>query len=219
MKNSVIAFFRKIREKIRYYRRIIYMPVIERGLGEDFSIVSSNCFGGRIYQDLKKSYMSPTAGLFFFFDDYVKFVENFEDYINRDIDFISHSKWELANEKMKTREFIYPIGQIHGTNIEIHFLHYHSQTSAKDKWNRRRDRINKENIVYIGFYQNLPNEASAERFLKMPNTILFSPIKIGNYSNCIYIPEFSKLKEAPNPYIYARIYYKYLAHYFNTHII
>ena len=211
----IIRSFRYLRARYRYYRRCGYLPQIIRGLCKDFSIISSNCFGGRIYQDINKSYDSPTAGLFFFFDDYVEFVEKFDDYIGREIVQIKMSKWDLANKKMKDREFVYPIGQIAGTNVEIHFLHYRTWSEAKEKWSRRIQRINHDNTTFIGFYQNLPNEESAVRFLKSDKrTILFSTKEMPSYKNCLYISEFQKLQECPNPYIYARIYYKYLANYF-----
>lgn len=210
----MIFIFRKIRDIIRYLRRIIYINKIEKGLGRDFTIISSNCFGGRIYQDLRIPYLSPTAGLFFVFSDYVRFVEKFKEYINRPIEIVLKSKWDYLNERMKSREFTYPIGKIKGTDIEIHFLHYRSAEDAIDKWYRRVQRINHDNITFIGFYQNIPNKEDAEQFLKMNNTILFSTIKFPKYKNCIYIKEFKDLSEAPNPYVFARIYYKYLTKYF-----
>ena len=184
-------------------------------MGANFTIISINCFGGRIYQDLKLPYTSPTAGLFFFFDDYVEFVENFDDYIKRDIKIIEKSKWDTGEDNVKKYTFDYPIGQIVGTSIEVHFLHYDSADEAISKWYRRRDRIT-NNKIFIAFNQNLPNFESAERFLKLPRTILFSTVPMPKFSNCIYIKELKNYTEAPDPYVYSRTYYKHLAKYFKS---
>lgn len=42
---------------------------------------------------------------------------------------------------------IYPIGKL-GNDVEIHFLHYKSETEAQEKWNRRLKRMNFNNILF-----------------------------------------------------------------------
>ncbi|MBV5343054.1 DUF1919 domain-containing protein, partial [bacterium] len=40
----------------------------------DFTIISNNCWGGGIYEDLNLKYNSPTVGLFFYAPCYIEFL-------------------------------------------------------------------------------------------------------------------------------------------------
>lgn len=108
---------------------------------KNFTIISNNCWGGFIYQSYALEYYTPTVGLFFMADDYIKFVYNLRQYINCDLKFIKHkdSKW---HEQLKdTHKYgPYPIGSL--GDIEIHFLHYKNEQEAYSKWNKRCKRIN-----------------------------------------------------------------------------
>lgn len=41
---------------------------------KDFSIISNNCFAGIVYQHLGLQYNTPTIGLYFYPDEYIKFL-------------------------------------------------------------------------------------------------------------------------------------------------
>lgn len=46
-----------------YLRRLPYINKIKKYIDKDMSIISSNCFAGRVMQDLGIEYNSPTLGL------------------------------------------------------------------------------------------------------------------------------------------------------------
>ena len=48
----------------------------------DFSIISNNCWGGSVYRRYGLQYKSPTIGLYFFAEEYIKFLMNLEISIN-----------------------------------------------------------------------------------------------------------------------------------------
>src|SRR5699024_4328392 len=54
----------------------------------DITIISNNCWGGFIYQKYGLEYRTPTIGLFFLGDDYVKFCSKLEFYLSKPIEFI-----------------------------------------------------------------------------------------------------------------------------------
>ena len=114
---------------------------------KDFSIICNNCVAGGIYHKLGMQYTSPTVGLFFFAKDYIKFLENFETYIKQPLQFKETSKHPSANELMKITGR-YPVG-VMGNDVEIHFLHYKNDAEARDKWNRRVQRLNYANLFFI----------------------------------------------------------------------
>lgn len=107
------------------------------------TIISNNCWCGGIYEDLGLEYMSPTVGLYLNAPCYIKFISNLRYYIDLDLKFTHISRYNGRCE--------YPIGLL--DDIEIHFLHYKSEKDAYDKWNRRKQRINYDNL-FIKFCDN-----------------------------------------------------------------
>ncbi len=139
----------------------------------DFSIICNNCLAGGIYHKLGLPYTSPTVGLFFYLGDYIRFLENFNYYINQPLTFKSTSVYSQANELRKTAN--YPLGDL-GDNIEIHFLHNKDEAEAAEKWERRKKRLNYDNLFFIYSDHGDFHEEYLERYKKLPfkNKIFFS---------------------------------------------
>lgn len=77
----------RLLDKIRYHKRKPFIPALTELLGEGkVSIISSNCFAGRIMQDLKMEYNSPTLGLYFMYPDYIEFLKHLEHYLKNETD-------------------------------------------------------------------------------------------------------------------------------------
>ena len=154
MNNLLLNFYRHLRDKILFYKRRPYIKLIKEKLGTDFSIISSNCFAGRIMQDLKMEYNSPTLGLWIMPDDFPKFCGSLKSYLESELIECDHSKNSLGEykrtHKLKTP---YPVGKL-GHDVEIHFLHYTSFIEAKSKFKRRSQRVNLNKIIFIAFEQN-----------------------------------------------------------------
>ena len=111
---------------------------------KDFTIISNNCWAGRAYQYLDMPYLSPTVGLYFFAPDYIKFVSDLRRYLDIPLRFIDPSEskyYEILKERNQTDK---PVGLL--DDVEIVFLHYKSQEEALEKWNRRKARVNFDNI-------------------------------------------------------------------------
>lgn len=107
----------------------------------DFTIISNNCWAGLVYQSYGIPYKTPTVGLYFMAEDYIKFVSALHDYLEMSLEFIapSNSKYnELLKLDRMTRR--HPIGLL--GDVEIMFLHYASEVEAKEKWQRRTRKIN-----------------------------------------------------------------------------
>ncbi len=115
---------------------------------KNFSIISNNCIAGGIYQKLGLPYATPTIGLFFFSDDYIRFLENFEFLIKQPLMFKEKSRHPEANDYRLKSKHCYPIAEI-GDNVEIHFLHYSDNKEAEAKWARRLGRVNFQNLFFI----------------------------------------------------------------------
>ena len=175
---------------------------------KDFTIISNNCWGGIIYRDFNLPYNSPTVGLFFMAEDYIKFIYNLKSYINEDLNFISLEDSKYKNF-LKKLNYSNPIGKI--KDIEIMFLHYTSEEEAKEKWNRRKKRINWNNIIYKFSDQNMCTYEHIEKFnnFNVKNKICFTTRKYNNI-NSIQIKKYKNCENVVNDIKYYKRYFKFI---------
>lgn len=129
-----MGFKKRLKKKLNWLKG----QLLIRNL--NFTIISSNCIGSGVYQDLSLKYNTPTAGLFFYAPCYIKFIHNLQYYCNQNLSFKKDSRYV-------TGPVSYPIGML--DDIEVHFLHYADENEATEKWNRRVKRINYSNLFYI----------------------------------------------------------------------
>ena len=160
----------------------------------NFSIIANNCTAGWIYQKFMLPYLTPTVGLFFYSDDYIKFLENFQEYVKSPLRFKNDSKYLEAVEFRKKKKH-YPIGII-GDDVEIHFLHYTSEEEAQTKWNKRALRINFNNLFFIFSDRDNFEEEYFKRYEKIPygKKIFFSS-KPRNSEIVVFIKDYLGQKQ------------------------
>lgn len=180
------------------FRNSIYLPLTrnlrkKNLLKGKFTIISNNCWGGTIYESYGLRKDSPTVGMFIMPNDYLKFISNMDYYLKLELKFISqsNSKWkkELFNNKKRN----YPIGKL--DDIELQFLHYKDQNTAKEKWYSRIKRINSSNIIYKFNDQNGATKEDIEKFMNLPlkNKICFVSSQQNKVNDdVIYIKQPSK---------------------------
>ncbi len=204
-----------LRDRYLYLRRHKYIKMLEKIIDKDTTIISSNCFAGRIMQDLKMQYNSPTLGLWMMPDDFSVFCSDLRHYLSADIVEVKHSKNELGEYKMThPAQHPYPVGLIDG-RLEVHFLHYYSLNEAVDKWKRRAVRVNFDRLIMIGSEQNGCTEEDVKAFNAIPFAHkLYFCSKPYPYACVVYIPEFASLGYVGDPYKKGHIFYKYLVKWF-----
>lgn len=100
----------------------------------DISIIASNCLGGLIYNDLGLRFQSPTINIRFDSKQFVKFVLNMENYLQKEIQFIPS-------------ENPFPVGLL--DDITVYFVHYKTEEEARTKWEERKERINPDKIFIL----------------------------------------------------------------------
>ena len=201
--------YKKIQEdKRQLILRTPYINKIESLIDKDTSIITSNCFAGRIMQDLGMQYNSPTLGLYFWAPDYIEFLSNLHYYLTEaKIQFVEHSKYPLGDQRRKECRHWYPIGNLGG--VEIQFLHYHSEEEAAEKWYRRASRVNWDKLLIIGMEQNLCTIDDIKAFDKLPfeKKIFFSTKDLPQFKSNCYISEFKDNGEVGDPYRKADVFY------------
>ena len=103
---------------------------------KDVTLICSNCAGGIIYHWLGLRFNSPFVNLYMTGEDYIKALENWQDFLNTEI-------VEDTNA-----DKIYPVGIGH-LGVKIHFMHYATFDEAIEKWNQRKARINPDNTAFM----------------------------------------------------------------------
>jgi uncharacterized protein (DUF1919 family) len=143
----MFSFIKNIPHQFEQRKEQLYGMIARKRLkNKSFTLLSNNCWAGGVYQDLQLPYSTPTAGLFFYAPCYIRFLSRLDYYLSLPLQFKEVSVYEEANESRKKET--YPLGVLN--DVEIHFLHYESKEEAFEKWTRRTERINRENL-YVAF--------------------------------------------------------------------
>lgn len=143
----------------------------------DFSIISLNCCGTIIYRDMEMPYLSPTNNLSMSVSDYMKLAENL--------------RWYMAQELTEVEaDAPYPVGML--GDIKIYFVHYKTFEDAKEKWERRRERINWDNLFFMTMEKAGNTRELMERFEQLPcrNKVIFTNREYPEFSAAFYIKGF-----------------------------
>ena len=167
MSNKLLSALRKTK------RHFIVKRFKRRLSNKDFTLITQNCVGGVMYSTLGLEFLSPTINMFIEDENFVKLVENLEYYMSvpatakqdRYVDPIDNS-------------IVYPKIQI--DDIELCCLHYKDCNDAIAAWERRRKRVNLENVFVIANTWNMhDNNRLIERITKTKyKTVIFTD---GNY--------------------------------------
>ena len=175
---KIIAYFQyeDVRLRIRTKERMLLKKIRNRQLyNKEFTIISNNCWGGMVYESYDLQKQSPTVGLFFMADDYIKFCGDLKGYISKELKFINSYNSKYADILGHDSRFgKYPIGVL--GDVEIMFLHYHSEKEAEEKWEIRCKRIDWDKLIVKFNDQNGCSEKQARMFLDLPfeNKIFFT---------------------------------------------
>lgn len=179
------------KQLIKLYKNTIGRINNSRIKNKNLTIISNNCWGGIFYRDNNLKYLSPTCGLFFIGQEYIKFIYNLNKYIGIDeIKFINVSESKY-NDYLNKIQYNGIIGKI--DDLEICFMHYKSEKEVLEKWNRRKKRINWNNILYKFNDQNFCRYEDLKKFneFKADKKISFTAKKYDEFDT-IQIKKYEK---------------------------
>lgn len=122
------------------------------------SIFAPLCWGGICYNTFGLQALSPTINMFFEHSgkDYLKFLRNLDEYLSAPFEF-----FEDAEDR--ERDVIFPVCTI--GDIKLYCNHYASFEEARAAWERRKKRVNKENLLIMHYTDNVE---IAEAFEELP---------------------------------------------------
>lgn len=154
---------------IKIFREIYKHNIRKNNKNTTCSIISQNFIGVVIYNNLGISFLSPTIKLFIEDKNFVKLVENLPHYMKLEPEPLTENYIAPIDKRI-----IYP--KIIIGDIEVACLHYRTCNDAILAWNRKKKRVNFDNIYVIRNTWNLHNQIQLVRRLQNTNykTIIFS---------------------------------------------
>jgi len=114
----------------------------QRVTNREFTIISNDCWGAQVYQELDLPYRTPFMGTFLMAPCYLKLLQDLPGYLRSPLHFTPQSRYEFTDcdYLLKRNErHAYPIGLLKD-DVEVHFVHYANEQEAREKWNRRLQR-------------------------------------------------------------------------------
>ena len=155
--------------------------------GTDFTIISNNCWAGHVYRRYGINYNTPTVGMYFFPEDYLKFISNLKDNLELPLSFIPASMSKYFKRLQELNQTNVPIALL-GDDIEIVMLHYHSEQEVIEKWNRRKARINWNHLLIKNTMQNGMTEEQVKVYDELPyeHKIIFVPYEMDEIKSAIW---------------------------------
>lgn len=144
--------------------------------GDYMTIISNNCSGAYEMKVLKKlPYHSPTVFLQILPDEFPKFCENFKEYMKYELVEYTDFSEKHKDNMMQLLGFIptFPCALLN--DIAILFQHEDSYIVAKEKWDRRKKRID-DNVYFMFCCEFSAFKTSAQEFanLHLPKSVLFT---------------------------------------------
>lgn len=138
-----------------------------------FSILCSNCIGGIIYHRLGLQFNSPTVNLWIRQYDFIKLIMNPTEYLNKELVFVDS-------------EYPHPVAML--GDIRIHFNHSRDEEEARNDWERRKKRIEWDNLYIIMYDRdNLSREQILSlKQVKCKRLIVLSERNIYSYIDYVY---------------------------------
>lgn len=159
---------------------------------EKFTLLSNDCWGSGPYQHLGLMYRTPFIGTRMFAPCYLELLKNVRRYVAAPAEFIATSRYDFMNERRQTFFGDYPIALLDGA-IELHFVHEPDATTAWEKWERRRAKMNFDNL-YIKFSQDPEccTDAMLEEFdrLDYPYKVCFTYRDYPEFRSTILMPDY-----------------------------
>lgn len=164
------------------------------------TIISNNCWAGIVSQYLGIKYYTPTIGLYFFSEEYIKFLERFDYYIKQKLEIIDTKDSKYYDEMIKKNHQNAIVGKL--DDVEIVFLHMKTGKEAIEKWNKRVKRINRRNIIFKFCEQNECSSEHIKRFENLPfkNKICFTTKEYPEYKSVIWFKDQVKNEEVVRDY-------------------
>lgn len=130
--------------------QIFRIPLFDFGLYAELienpvTILADDCWGGFVYHYLGLAFSSPLINVLWDKSEYAKFIQAPLFYLETELTMVREGDLRVG---------LFPIGKLgkNGKEVQIQFIHNVDFYEAKQQWDRRKKRINSDNLfVKMGF--------------------------------------------------------------------
>lgn len=150
------------------------------------SFLCPNCIGGILFHDLGLKFMSPTVNLMMLQEEFAKFILNFDHYKNTPLKFY------------KDEQYSFPCAVL--DDIHIYFTHYHSEEEAREKWEKRMERVDMNNLfVFLEERDHLSYEQIKKLGeINAKGLVIFTAHDYPEFPYCLFLKKYEKNGEVGN---------------------
>lgn len=172
--------FQKLKSAVNKCQRFFINHSLQRKLtNQGMTVISANCVGAFILHDLHQPFNSPFVNLYLSPQDFLRYLQNMDFYLTQSLTFVQTEK-------------SYPVGKL--ADLEIHFMHYHSEQEANEKWQLRTSRMNLDNLFIMMTDRDGVTEKDIQLFDQLPfkNKVIFTHKPCPAFKSAYYIKGFEK---------------------------
>lgn len=133
------------------------------------TILSDDCWGGYVYNRLNLQFSSPLINIYWDRVEYAKFIEDPIFYLSTELKMVRDGN---------LRKGIHPLASLgdNGRTVQLELVHNSSFEEAKIQWDRRRKRINPNNLfIKMGFSSDI-NEKEKNFYLKSFDNVPYKKV-------------------------------------------
>lgn len=176
--------------------------------GKDkFTIISNTCWAGHVYRYFGLPYNTPTIGIGFFADEYLKFLKDIPRYLSMELVEMKaeESKYYNIIKTQPAKFQTCPYARL--GDLELRFAHYKTFEKAKQNWDRRCKRVNLDHLI-IKFSEHMGcREEHLREFDNLPYKTKFVFVtKDYGLKSQVISSEWSKLGDVKDDTIHFRRY-------------
>lgn len=155
--NKILNYMQyKFASKVKKIYEYFYFKRLRKKLkNNDFSLFSPNCYAGLIYHRLGLQFKSPTINLLFpIKKHYLKFISNIKHYLSEELFFYKDDNYDCPTAMLG--------------DVKIVFNHSKTEEEAAENWNKRKTRVNYDNIFLL--FDDIADAEYSDlvEFLKIP---------------------------------------------------
>lgn len=147
------------------------------------SIISNNCVGGVIAHDLGLQFNSPFVNIGFTGSNYIKVLKNLKHYLS-----LSPT---LLNKEKNVDNNLFPLVEL--GDLDFLFAHEDSAEEALKKWNKRKIRVDFDNlfVVMCEAYECTYEDLKEFDALPYKNKVMFTCKPYPEFKSVYYFDEFA----------------------------